>query len=638
MCPKATARFAAGLVLLCTAAVSAQVRGGQTRLDWRHIGNSAIELGLPSVATGPVDRVWYSEDGSALYARTRSGRTFVSNDLEQWRPVADSAMSTPSDATAISSSPPEPGARARSQGARVYGFGRNAFRSDDGGVTWTNITAYKGNSILGAPISDVAISPRDADDIVASNAAGLWHSTDGGLSWTGLNGDLPNLPVRRLYALPAGMHGLEISLAIDGSPELEWAPGEKTAWRVGQDSTAQREQRLKRALSDALGAEITAVAEAGDTLYAGSSSGRLWTSLDRGATWGPAWDTPDAGAVQAIFVDSKDSRIALAALGARLKPLPNGAKQIHVLRTMNAGLFWDDATANLPDVAAHGITADRASGAVYVATDAGVFFGNTDMGSAGRTGAWSPIGAGLPDSAAMDVKLDAGANQLYVAIDGYGVYATMAPHRMRDIRVVNAADYSSRPAAPGSLLSVLGTKVAAAHAGDSTVPVLAAGDTASQIQVPFDVKGQKLALILDAPAGQIAAGLPLRSVSPGIFVDPDGTPMLLDGDSGVMLDALTTAHSGSRVQILATGLGRVEPDWPAGTPAPLADPPRVIATVHAYLDQTPVEVTRAVLASGYIGFYLVEIQLPRIVNAGPAELYIEAEGQPSNRVRLYIEP
>jgi uncharacterized protein (TIGR03437 family) len=56
------------------------------------------------------------------------------------------------------------------------------------------------------------------------------------------------------------------------------------------------------------------------------------------------------------------------------------------------------------------------------------------------------------------------------------------------------------------------------------------------------------------------------------------------------------------------------------------------------LDRNPVDVTRAVLAPGYIGFYLIEIELPKIVNYGPAELYIEADGRESNRVRLYIEP
>jgi len=49
-------------------------------------------------------------------------------------------------------------------------------------------------------------------------------------------------------------------------------------------------------------------------------------------------------------------------------------------------------------------------------------------------------------------------------------------------------------------------------------------------------------------------------------------------------------------------------------------------------------VTRAVLAPGYVGFYLIEIEIPKIVNYGPSELYIEAEGQASNRVRVYVEP
>jgi len=60
--------------------------------------------------------------------------------------------------------------------------------------------------------------------------------------------------------------------------------------------------------------------------------------------------------------------------------------------------------------------------------------------------------------------------------------------------------------------------------------------------------------------------------------------------------------------------------------------------VRATLDRIPLEVSKAVLAPGYIGFYLIEIQLPKILNAGPAELVLEADGQLSNRVRLYIQP
>ncbi len=114
--------------------------------------------------------------------------------------------------------------------------------------------------------------------------------------------------------------------------------------------------------------------------------------------------------------------------------------------------------------------------------------------------------------------------------------------------------------------------------------------------------------------------------------------MLLDGNTGTMLDASNPAHSRSRVQILTTGLGRVNPDWPDGKPAPVNNPPAVVATVTAYLNRTPVEVTRQVLAPGLAGFYLVEIELPQLVNYGPAELYLEAGGHASNPVRVYIEP
>jgi uncharacterized protein (TIGR03437 family) len=114
--------------------------------------------------------------------------------------------------------------------------------------------------------------------------------------------------------------------------------------------------------------------------------------------------------------------------------------------------------------------------------------------------------------------------------------------------------------------------------------------------------------------------------------------MVLDADRGILLDAMTPARSGSRIQILATGLGRVQPEWPTGMAAPLESPPKVVAPVRVYLDRAPVEVTRATLAPGYIGFYLVEVRLPEIVNQGPAELYLEADGQPSNRVSVYLQP
>lgn len=469
-----------------------------------------------------------------------------------------------------------------------------------------------------------------------ASATGVWRSVDAGLSWTGLNDFLPNLPSGHLLGLPSGTRGVRLSVA-NSAAEIEWAPGEKTAWKPVDAAESQREQNIRAALSLVLKHPVTAVATAKDYIYAGDTEGRLRVSADAGVSWGAVSKLGESGQVEAIWVDPNDPRVAVAALNARAGGVPNQVKPSYVLRTMNGGGFWDDVTANLPETAsAHGVTADRASGAIYVATDAGVFVTATDLGSAGRPGSWTLLSERLPAAAATDVKLDAGGNQIYAALDGYGVYSAIAPHRLRDARVVSAADYSARPAAPGALLSVLGARVESAASDDVTAPVLHASDTASEIQVPFSAKGNTVSLSLDATAGAFTFQVPLRSVSPAIFVDPEGTPLIMDAASGILLDSSKPARASSRIQVLATGFGQVKPDWPAGLAAPLNEPPRVAATVHAYLDGSPVEVTEAALAKGLIGFYLIEIQMPRITNTGPAELYLEAEGQQSNSVRLYV--
>jgi uncharacterized protein (TIGR03437 family) len=638
MCREATVRLVSATALLVVSTWCAQAQ--PVTLDWRHIGNSAIELSMPSVTTGPVNRVWYSEDGSILYARTVSGRIFETTDFEQWKLVQDQSVTAPASVNPEAVTVPESGMKVRRQPAgagRIYGVGHNAYRSDDEGITWTNLTAYKGASILGDGLADLAVSRRDPDEVVVASNSGVWRSLDGGLSWTGLNQFLPNLPTGHLRSVPTGPRGVLLALA-GGASEIEWAPGEKNAWRPVDGTDLERENNTKAALSQLLKHSITAVATSKDYIYAGDSEGRLQVSPDAGASWPQQFKLADLGAVEAVWVDVNDPRVAVAALGPRPASAQPQAKPTYILRTMNGGIFWDDITANLPDTAAaHGVAADRASGAVYLATDAGVFFTMTDLASAGSPTSWASLSERLP-APATDVRLDAGANQLYVALDGYGVYAAIAPHRFRDASVVNAADYSSRPTAPGALLSVLGTRVESARSANTVVPVLDASNTASQIQVPFEAKGNTFSLSLEAAAGRMTVGLPLQSVSPAIFVDPEGTPLILDADSGVLLDATKPAHSNTRIQILATGLGLVRPDWPTGLAAPQTDPPRVIAPVRAYLDRQPVDLTQASLAPGYIGFYLIEIQLPKIVNAGPAELFVEAEGQQSNRVRLYIEP
>jgi uncharacterized protein (TIGR03437 family) len=169
-------------------------------------------------------------------------------------------------------------------------------------------------------------------------------------------------------------------------------------------------------------------------------------------------------------------------------------------------------------------------------------------------------------------------------------------------------------------------------------PVLAAGVQSSQLQVPFEAAPGVFQLALEGAGDRWTLPLTVRDASPAIFVDGEGAPLLLDAASGLVVDPTVAIHAGSAVQIMATGLGKVTPDWATGVPAPLDSPPAVKGTVTAWLDGTPVQVLRATLAPGYVGYYIVELQIPAIVNRGTSELRIQMNGEESNRVKLYLEP
>ncbi len=552
--------------------------GAQT-LEWRRVGNTVVDAGLASPGGGPVQRVWYSPDGSRLHARLTGGNVFETSDFETW---TASAAAAPAVST-----------------ARVP----------------VDRTRYRGKSILGGDPTDAAVSPRDAAEIVAANASGVWRSLDGGNSWTGLNDTLPNLPGSRILAA-----GREVRVAVDGRSEIAWFPGIREGWQVRE--SARPDLWLRARVTARLGTPVSAAGAAGDWVHAGSEDGRLWSSPDQGATWRPPQQL-GAGPVTAIFTAASDPRLALAAVGLR------------IARTVNGGLFWDDLTSNLDAGTIRGISADPATGAVYVAGDRGLFFTYADLKGASPATEWRPVAGALPRAPALDARLDDAGNQLYVLFEGYGVFAAMAPHRFREPRIVSAADRGSGPAAPGALLSILGSRVTSVRAGGLEFPVLDASDSESQVQVPFGAVGTSLSLALtDARANRRELKLSLESTAPSIFLDQDGSPMLVDAERGVLIEPGRPVSAGSRVQILAAGLGKVTPEWPTGLAAPVDNPPKVNAPVRVFVDRSPVKVTRATLAPGFIGFYLIEIELPALVNVGPAELYLEAGGQQSGRVSI----
>ena len=273
------ATLSIGLATLVLAASAAGPVRGQSP-DWRRVGNAAMDLELAGLATGPVDRGWYSSASDQLLIRTSSGKIFETNDFDRWIPAPVDAVAPPVPA-GQAASVPEEGAQVRNPAGsspRVYAFGRFVYRSDNSGKNWENLTAFHGQSIVGDNLRDLAVSPSNEDEIAVAGSAGIFRSLDGGQSWSSLNENLPNLPSVRIRKLPEGPQGAQVELP--GAMVLEWQPGERQAWRPADNTAAANDLRYRQVLSGTRGAAVTAVTIAQPYVYTGMADGRITVSTE----------------------------------------------------------------------------------------------------------------------------------------------------------------------------------------------------------------------------------------------------------------------------------------------------------------------------------------------------------------------
>jgi uncharacterized protein (TIGR03437 family) len=669
------------LVMAAAAGLLAGAEGAAQGPHWTRIGGGALYLGFAGPIGAPVLNAAFSVDGQTLYVRTAAGRMWASGDQGQsWQRFeamsgeAAPVFASPSATGLLPAPAGEPQAEVVAHpfaSGRAYALGRYLYRSPDEGRTWINLTQDGLGSVIGYWQTSIAFHPIDPDLVVVSNAVGLWKSADGGLSWSSLNEQLPNFPEAQFVPVQRD-EGLRIRSTRLGTFELVQGAGEVWSRQAAEEAPfwlealpAEDQLRTSPApltLPEGLAASfriwingvavspdltqcaagactdptehyITAVAAVGDLdaahYYVGTSDGLLWVSEDGGRSWRQSGLPPASSAVAGIFSDPAEPLSAVAVLG--------GADGSRVLRTTNGGRLWEDVTADLPDGEVQAVAGTAQGGAVYVGGEFGVFYSGDGLTAPAQDGFWRPAGGDLPPGTVRDLLLDNVAGFLYASVDGFGVFRARAPAVLDALRVLNAADLTQRPAAPGGLLTILGAEVNGVSVGSLRAPLLASGGRESQIQVPFEASGERLELALETQQGPARLGYPLAAVSPAIFVDRGG-PLVLDAGSGRLLGAAFPARAGSQILVLATGLGRVQPEWPTGLPAPLENPPATARPVRAYLNGVPLKVVSSGLAGGYIGTYMVQAEIPAVLNFGVGELALEVGGRLSNVVRIFTEP
>jgi photosystem II stability/assembly factor-like uncharacterized protein len=243
-----------------------------------------------------------------------------------------------------------------------YQYG-NCFRSTDGGETvdfFTDATTADRRNWF----TPVQFDPNDPQ-VMYYGGNRLNRSTDNGLTWT---------PI---------------------SPDLTGGPGQD-AYPFGTITT------------------VAAAASDARTIYVGTDDGRMWITRDLGATWtlvlsGQAW-------VTRVAVDPRNSSTVYVTLSG----YRSGSYQPHVMVSRNGGTSWTDLSGNLPQAPVNDVVLGQ-FGALYVATDQGVF-----VSPSGRD-RWQRLGRGMPLVPVDDIEYDPGHHRLVAATFGRSMYQLSVP-------------------------------------------------------------------------------------------------------------------------------------------------------------------------------------------------------------------
>ena len=240
--------------------------------------------------------------------------------------------------------------------------------------------------------------------------------------------------------------------------------------------------------------------------------------------------------------------------------------------------------------------------------------------------------------------------------------------------VLQAASFAGTGLAPGGMISVFGSNMTMDNQGQTAsstpLPTALQGTSVNigGIDAPlyFSSNGQINAqLPVGLPAGLAQAYLRVNRNGQDFFTDSEGltvvpaSPGIFTLNSsgagqGAILISNTTlvagpagavagfdAHPverGQYVTIFCTGLGAVSNQPPTGAPAQVTPLSNVVVPAAVTIGGAPAMVSFAGLASGFVGLYQVNAQVPTSIAPGNAvPLVVSQNGLASNTVTIAVQ-
>jgi len=210
--------------------------------------------------------------------------------------------------------------------------------------------------------------------------------------------------------------------------------------------------------------------------------------------------------------------------------------------------------------------------------------------------------------------------------------------------IVNAASFQAGGVAPGSLISIFGSNLAAATASAPgfPLPLSLAGTTvavngvpaallyvsSSQInaQVPFEIGTGNATITVNGT--QVAPTLPVQAAAPGLFTLTGNQAAVINQDTSVNAPD-RPAPIGSVISAYLTGQGLVDPSVATGAAAPAKPFSVPTQPITATLGNRPAEISFSGLSPGLAGVFQVNLTVPALAS-GRYPLTITVGGVASN--------
>ena len=216
---------------------------------------------------------------------------------------------------------------------------------------------------------------------------------------------------------------------------------------------------------------------------------------------------------------------------------------------------------------------------------------------------------------------------------------------------------SGAPAAPGTLLQIGGTYLAAQAAtsnanplpktlggtsvliGGLSAPVVSVSPGQVNVQAPFElIPGQPYQVIVSANGSLTTPEtVQFAPTAPGLALVTAGLVKAIHQKGGAAITQISPARPGEAISVFLTGLGLTDTKVESGAGGPDNPPANVVLPASVTLDSVVVTPSFAGLAPGQPGVYQIDFTVPDNANSGQLPLQVTQGGVSTNQGLLPVQ-